>query len=121
MKTGTMKKEGYFKNVLNILECHVETRAMMSPGKKVARRLMKSTWLLRRLPFLMDWLKTTLQNNVLYIFPSRLMRLTQARRKNLRVKRLVPGKILQGPVFRTFDKPKADVKKDDAKVTKKKY
>ena len=69
-----MKKEGYFKKVLIILECHAETRAMMSPGKKVARRLMKSTWLLRRLPFLMDWLKTTsvLQNNVLYIFPSRL-------------------------------------------------
>ena len=43
VKTGTIKKEGYFKKVLNILEFHVETRAMMSPGKKVARRLMKST------------------------------------------------------------------------------
>ena len=43
VKTGTMKKEGYFKKVLNTLECHAETRAMMSPGKKVARRLMKST------------------------------------------------------------------------------
>ena len=68
----------------------------------------------------MDWLKTTLQNNVLYIFPSRLMRLTQARRKNLRVKRLVPGKILHGPVFRAFDKPKVVVKTKHAKVARKK-
>ena len=42
------------------------------------------------------------------------------RRKNLREKRLVPGKILQGPVFKAFDKPKAVVKTDDAKVTRKK-
>ena len=43
VKTGTMKKEGYFKKVLNILECHVEIRAMMSPGEKGARRHMKRT------------------------------------------------------------------------------
>ena len=43
VKTGTMKKEGYFKKVLIILECHVETRAMMSPGEKGARRHMKRT------------------------------------------------------------------------------
>ena len=41
VKTETMKKEGYFRKVLNISECHVEMRAMMSPGEKGARRLMK--------------------------------------------------------------------------------
>ena len=40
--------------------------------------------------------------------------------KNLPEKRLVPGKILQGPVFRAFDKPNVAVKVDDAKVTAKK-
>ena len=65
-------------------------------------------------------MKTTLQYSVVYNFPSRLMRLTQARRKNLRVKRLVPGKILHGPVFRAFDKPKVVVKTEDAKVARKK-
>ena len=38
VNTGTMKKEGYFKKVLNILECRVKTRAMKSPGKRDARR-----------------------------------------------------------------------------------
>ena len=56
----------------------------------------------------------------MYTFPSRVMRLTKMRRKNLPEKRLVPGKILQGPVFKAFDKPKVAVKMDDAKVTRKK-
>ena len=43
VKTGTIKKEGYFKKVLNILECHVDARAIMSPGEKGARRHMKRT------------------------------------------------------------------------------
>ena len=65
-------------------------------------------------------MKATPQYSVVYNFPSRLMRLTQARRKNLRVKRLVPGKILHGPVFRAFDKPKVVVKTKHAKVARKK-
>ena len=48
------------------------------------------------------------------------MRLTTMRMKNLLEKSLVPGKILQGPVFKAFDKPKVAVKMDDAKVTRKK-
>ena len=38
VKTGTMKKEGYFKKVPDILECRVKTRAMKNPGKRDARR-----------------------------------------------------------------------------------
>ena len=105
---GTMKKEGYFEKVLSMLECRVATRAMMSPGDKDARTEMMMFWEARRVQYTQ------------YTFPSRLKKLTQMMKKNLPEKRLVPGKILQGPVFRTFDKPKADVKKDDAKVTEKK-
>ena len=38
VKTGTMKKEGYFKKVPDRLECRVKTRAMKNPGKRDARR-----------------------------------------------------------------------------------
>ena len=116
MKTGTMKKEGYFKNVLNILECHVETRATMSPGKRDARRAMQRTVCLS----FVICVTAIPQMTALYTFPRRVMRLTTMRMKNLLEKSLVPGKILQGPVFKAFDKPKVAVKVDDAKVTRKK-
>ena len=106
---GTMKKEGYFEKVLSILECRAATRAMMSPGDRDARTEMMMFW------------EARVQKYTQYTFPSRFKKLRQMTRKNLPEKRLVPGKILHGPVFRAFDKPKADVKKDDAKVTKKKY
>ena len=117
VKTGTMKKEGYFKNVLNILECHVETRATMSPGKRDARRAMQRTVCLS---FVKMGVTAIPQRTALYTFPMRVMRLTTMRMKNLLEKSLVPGKILQGPVFKAFDKPKVAVKVDDAKVTRKK-
>ena len=53
-------------------------------------------------------------------FPSRLKRLATTRRRTLPEKRLVPGKILHGPVIRAFDNPKVADKIDDKKVTKNK-
>ena len=52
--------------------------------------------------------------------PSRLKRLATTRRRTLPEKRLVPGKILHGPVIRAFDNPKVADEIDDKKVTKNK-
>ena len=45
--------------------------------------------------------------------PSRLKRLATTRRRTLPEKRLVPGKILHGPVTRAFDNPKVAHKIDE--------
>ena len=45
--------------------------------------------------------------------PSRLQRLATTRRRTLPEKRLVPGKILHGPVIRAFDNPKVAHKIDE--------
>ena len=50
-----------------------------------------------------------------------MIRFAKKRRRNLPVKRLVPGKILQGPVTRVFDRPKVAVKTDDAQVATKNF
>ena len=46
-------------------------------------------------------------------FLSRLKRLATTRRRTLPEKRLVPGKILHGPVTRAFDNPKVALKIDE--------
>ena len=50
--------------------------------------------------------------------PSKLKRLATARRRALPEKRLVPGKILHGPVTRVFDNPKIALKIDEKNVTR---
>ena len=37
VKMGRMKKEGWLKKVLSILECQLETRPTMRPGSDTAR------------------------------------------------------------------------------------
>ena len=46
-------------------------------------------------------------------FPTRLKRMAKTRRRTLPDKRLVPGKILHGPVTRAFDNPKVAHKIDE--------
>ena len=55
--------------------------------------------------------------NIRPIFPSRVTRLAQTRRRNLPESIPPSGKIRQGPVFRALDRPKLAVKRDVAKVT----
>ena len=50
--------------------------------------------------------------------PSRLKRLAKTRRRTLPEKRLVPGKILHGPVTRVLDNPKIALKIDEKNVTR---
>ena len=38
---GRMKKEGWIRKVLSILECHVEMRAMMRPGNRTTAKVSK--------------------------------------------------------------------------------
>ena len=46
------------------------------------------------------------------IFPIRVMRLTETRRRNLPEISPPSGKIQHGPVFKALDKPKLAVKRD---------
>ena len=52
--------------------------------------------------------------------PSRFKRLAKTRRRIMPEKRLVPWKILHGPVIKAFDNPKVALKNDEENVTKNK-
>ena len=102
------------KKVFSILECQVETRAMMRPGSSTADTATGN--IERPDPCGCDPTK----QNVSTIFPSSVVRLAQTRRRNLPESIPPSGKIRQGPVFKALDKPKLAVKRDVAKVRAKK-
>ena len=109
---GRAKKEGWVRKVLGIFECQVETRAMMRPGNRTTAKVRKNVR--RRLP------PKAACIDIMINFPIRVRREAKMRRRNLQERRLPSGRILQGPVFRAFAKPKLAVKRDVAYVARNK-
>ena len=114
MKTGRMKKEGWWRKVFSILQCQVETRAVTRPGistvamgKTMAMSFMSSRSRLK--------IKTAA---IAQNFVTSVKKLAKNRRRNLQ--ETPSGSILQGPVVKAFDKPKVADRKEIAYVTAKK-
>ena len=112
MKTGRMKKEGWWRKVLSILQCQTETRAVTRPG-------IRTVATGRIIALLTSWLASKTRAAAAYL-PRRVVRLAEKRRKNLEEKNPPSGRILHGPVHKALAKPKLAVRMDDAYVTVKK-
>ena len=109
---GRAKKDGCVRKVLGIFECQVETRAIMRPGSSTNAKVRIATG--RGLP------PTAASTTIRISFAIREKREAKMRRRNLQESRLPSGRILQGPVFRAFAKPKLAVKRDVAYVARNK-
>ena len=111
---GRMKKEGWWRKVLTILQWQVETRAVTRPGiSAVTMAKIIAEVMFSRGPLSM---KTKAAARY---FAMRVKRLAEKMRKNLQETSPPSGSILQGPVLKPFDKPKLAVRKDVAYVTAK--
>ena len=112
MNMGRTKMDGWVRKVLSTFECQVEIRAMMRPGNRTTANMRKNVR--KRLPL------AVASNGTIINFPSRAKREAKMRRRNLQERRPPSGRILQGPVFRAFAKPKLAVKRDVAYVARNK-
>ena len=78
MKTGRMKKEGWGRKVLSILQCQTETRAVTRPG-------IRTVATGRIIALLTSWLASKTRAAAAYL-QRRVTRLAEKRRKNLCIK-----------------------------------
>ena len=111
---GRMKREGWWRKVLSILQCQVEKRAVTRPGIST----VKMGKIIAEVMFSRGPLSRKTKKAARY-FPMRVKRLAEKMRKNLQEKSRPSGSILQGPILKAFDKPKPAVRKDVAYVTAK--
>ena len=109
---GRAKKDGWVRKVLGIFECQVETRAIMRPGNSTTAKVRRAKG---RRPS-----PTAASTTIRISFAIRAKREEKMRSRNLQERRLPSGRILQGPVFRAFAKPKLAVKRDVAYVARNK-